>query len=344
MKLSDLGEFGLIDRIAKLSGAADPRVICGIGDDCAVIESGTPGKVLLVTTDLLVEGIHFRRHTTTPRLLGRKALAANLSDVAAMGGSPHVFTVSLAVRPNMSVAWVESLYDGIEERADEAEVSLVGGDTAATSDTTVISVTLLGECPKAEVIYRHGARPGDSIYVTGAPGESAAGLAIVTAEAMGNLQATALGDEEREDFDRLRLRHLDPEPRLQAGRMLASRHWATAMIDVSDGLAADLGRILERSGAGARVEAARLPISVPLRAACERLALDPLDLALGGGEDYELLFTAPPDLGEEALSRSLGIPVSWIGVITEGLGDLRVVDPSGRERPLEARGFEHFHR
>ncbi len=342
MKLSELGEFGLIDRIAKRTGAIHARVICGIGDDCAVIESGAPGTALLLTTDLLVEGIHFRRETTTPRLLGRKVLAANLSDVAAMGGTPHAFTVSLAAPPDLSVEWVEAMYAGIGERAADAAACLVGGDTAASPGPIAISVTLLGECPTEEVIYRRGARPGDAIFVTGAPGESVAGLALLAAEATGDIDAAALSGEERKDFDRLRSRHLDPEPRLHAGRTLAARRWATALIDVSDGVAADLGHVLERSGAGARVEAARLPLSGALCRACERLALDPLDLVLGGGEDYELLFTARADLDEAVLSHTLGLAVTRIGVVTNQTGELRILDPSGLERALRRPGFEHF--
>jgi thiamine-monophosphate kinase len=342
MRLSELGEFGLIDRIAKSAGATGARVICGIGDDCAVIESGAAGTALLVTTDLLIEGIHFRRETTAPRLLGRKILAANLSDVAAMGGAPHAFTVSLAAPRDLPVEWVEAVYEGIGERAAEAAACLVGGDTAASPGPIAISVTLLGECPTEEVIYRRGARPGDAIFVTGSPGESAAGLALLAAESAGNLDTAALSPEARADFDHLRSRHLDPEPRLHAGRALAARRRATALIDLSDGVAADLAHVLTRSDVGARLQAERLPLSGALCRACEHLALDPIDLALGGGEDYELLFSAGADLDEKVLSHALGLAVTRIGVITDRAGELLVLDPSGRERPLRQPGFEHF--
>ena len=337
MKLSEIGEFGLIDRLARLarSGAG---VIQGIGDDCAVLEGGAPGTALLFTTDLLIEQVHFDRATTPARALGRKALAASLSDVAAMGGAPRFFVVSLAAPPHTPVEWVEALYEGIEARAAEAGAVLVGGDTTASPDAIHLAIALLGECPTAEVIYRRGARPGDSIFVTGSPGESAAGLALLTAELTGSFDPCA----DRAVFEALKARHLDPEPRLRAGRALARAGAATALIDVSDGLLADLGHVLARSGCGARVEAARVVISPGLAAAGARLGLDPLALALSGGEDYELLFTAPPDAEPEALSRLLEIAVSRIGTITPGPDRARVVDAAGNEVPIPRAGFDHF--
>jgi thiamine-monophosphate kinase len=192
------------------------------------------------------------------------------------------------------------------------------------------------------VIYRRGARPGDAIFVTGAPGESAAGLALLAAESAGSLNTAALSQEAREDFDHLRSRHLDPQPRLHAGRTLAARRQATALIDVSDGVATDLAHVLARSDVGARVQAGRLPLSGALSRACEQLALDPIELALAGGEDYELLFTAGADLDEEVLSHALGLAVTRIGLITDRAGELLILEPSGRERPLRHPGFEHF--
>jgi thiamine-monophosphate kinase len=337
MKLSEIGEFALIDRLAVLArGGAG--VIQGIGDDCAVLEAGAPGTVLLFTTDLLIEHVHFDRATTPARALGRKALAANLSDVAAMGGTPRFFLVNLAAPPHTPVEWVEALYAGIGERADASGAALVGGDTAASPDAIHLAIALLGECPEAEVIYRHGARPGDSIFVTGSPGESAAGLALLTAELAGGFDPGA----DRAAFEALKARHLDPEPRLNAGRALARARAATALIDVSDGLLADLGHVLARSGCGARVEAARVPVSPALAAAGARLGLDPLALALAGGEDYELLFTAPPGAAPEALSRLLGVAVSRIGAITPGPDRARVVDAAEKEVPILPSGFDHF--
>jgi thiamine-monophosphate kinase len=342
MKLSDLGEFGFIERVAKYAGSDDPRVICGIGDDCAVIESGRPGEVLLLTTDLLQEGTHFDRATTPPHLLGRKALAASLSDIAAMGGSPLFFTVSISAPPDTPVAWADAVYAGLTERAVASETVLVGGDTAASPGGCALAVTLIGECARDEVVYRRNARPGDAIFVTGYPGESAAGLRLLRARATGLLDPTDLGGEGSADFDRLAARHLDPEPRLSAGRHLAAGRHASAMIDVSDGVAADLMHILESSGVGATLESPALPLTEPLRKTCTRLALDPVALILTGGEDYELLFTAASGLDEKALSRSLDLTVTRIGRVTDRPARLQIRDARGREIRLPEGGFDHF--
>jgi thiamine-monophosphate kinase len=342
MKLSDLGEFGLIARLARGASAGE-GVICGIGDDCAVIESGKPGLALLVTTDLLVEGVHFDRRTTTARWLGRKTLAASLSDVAAMGGEPRAFTVNLAAPPALTVDWVDALYAGIDERARASRAALVGGDTSSSPGPIFLSMTLLGRCPAEEVVYRRGARAGDAIFLTGWPGESAAGLALLGAGAAGREPPGLISAEETAQRERLQARHLDPEPRLSAGRRIAAGRLATAMIDVSDGVVADLGHILESSGAGARVDAAAVPLSRDLVNTCRLLGLDPLRLALTGGEDYELLFTGPPSPGAAELSGVLGLPVSRIGTITPAAGRLEILDPEGRALDLPRGGFEHFH-
>jgi thiamine-monophosphate kinase len=342
MKLSDLGEFGFIERLARYAGTDDPRVICGIGDDCAVIESGRPGKVLLVTTDLLQEGVHFEDATGPPRLLGRKALVTGLSDIAAMGGVPMFFSVSLSVPPDTSVSWVEEVYAGLGERAAASKTALIGGDTTASLKDRSLSVTVIGECPQDEVVYRRNARPGEAIFVTGNPGESAAGLRLLRARAAGGPGAPGASGEESEDFDHLTARHLDPEPRLFAGRRLAADRHASAMIDVSDGVAADLGHILEGSRVGAVLDARLLPVSASLQRACARLALDPVILGLSGGEDYELLFTAPASLDEKALSRSLELAVTRIGRISDGPARLEIRDARDRVISLAGGGFDHF--
>lgn len=338
MKLTDLGEFPLIARLAKRAGGDGARVIRGIGDDCAVLDAGAAGRVLLLTTDLLTEGVHFDRRTAAPRLLGRKALAANLSDIAAMGGAPTFFTVSLAAPPDTEFDWVDALYEGLQERAAASGALLVGGDTSSSNAGITISIALLGECQTDRVCYRKGARPGDGVFVTGWPGESAAGLALLEAEAAGG----GAGGASETDLARLRARHLDPEPRLAAGRRLAEGRLATALIDLSDGLAADLERLTEASGVGARVEGARVPLSPPLRKGAEALSLDPLRLALAGGEDYELLFTAPDEVSAERLAEALGLPVHRVGVVTPPGTGLVLLDAAGEPLALSRRGHEHF--
>ncbi len=339
MKLSDLGEFGLIARIARHAGAAGARVLRGIGDDCAVLDGGVPGRVVLLTTDLLTEGVHFERRTSPARLLGSKALAVNLSDIAAMGGTPTFFTVTLCAPPDTPVEWVDGFYAGLLERARSSGAALVGGDTSASRGPITVSLALLGECPSSEVLYRSGARPGDGVYVTGWPGESAAGLALLQTEGGDPADAGRAADD---DLTHLRTRHLDPEPRVLAGRRLAEGKLATALIDVSDGLAADLGRLAEASGVGARLEGERVPLSPALRKGAAAAGRDPLELALTGGEDYELLFTAPEGAGEEALSDVLDLPVRLIGRVTAPGTPLSIVDPPGDPLELSRPGHDHF--
>lgn len=339
MKLSELGEFGLIARIARQAGATGSPVISGIGDDCAVVETVAPDRALLLTTDTLTEGVHFLKRTSPPRLLGRKALAVNLSDIAAMGGTPVVFTVNFTAPSGLSVEWAEAFYAGIMERANADGVALVGGDTSSSSGGISVSVALLGECPKAEIVYRRGARPGDGIFLTGWPGESAAGYAILGA---GEEEPPAAPAARAPALEKMVMRHLDPDPRLAAGRHIAAGGIASAMIDVSDGVAADLAHILERSHVGALLDAGALPLSDPLREAAAHLGLDPATLALTGGEDYELLFTAQDTLDVAQLSRALSLEVTRIGEITGPGAALEIRDADGAPLTLPNSGYQHF--
>lgn len=325
MRLQDLGEFGLIDRIAsRAARCAGVRI--GIGDDAAALEP-TPGSVTLATSDMLLEGVHFDLALSDPVSLGRKSLSVNLSDIAAMGGAPRFCLLSLAVPRGISVEFLDAFTTGFLERADEFGVALVGGDTCASRGGLTISVTVLGVQRPELVIPRSGARPGDLIFVTGTLGDSALGLKL-------------LRSNEREG--EAVLRHLDPAPRVREGMALAQARIPTAMIDVSDGLLADLGHILELSGAGARLDLARLPISAAFDGRRAELTGDPFLLPLAGGEDYELLFTAPPERMEAAMATlaPLGTPLSVIGEIT-GAG-VRVVAPDGSDYPVVAKGYNHF--
>lgn len=326
MKLAELGEFGLIDRIRRRAGAA-PGVLIGIGDDCAAVE--LPGELLLTSTDLLIEEVHFRRAWTTPHLLGRKSVAVNVSDIAAMGGTPRQLYLGLGVPPAMAVEEIEALLAGVLEAAGEYGAALVGGDTCRSPGPLLIAVTASGSVPAGEMIRREGARPGDGLYVSGTLGDAALALR--------QLQA----GETPEPF--LAGRHHDPQARTRLGRALATAGIPSAMIDLSDGLLADLGHILEASGVGAEVEEETLPLSPALARA---LATDPslLELALGGGEDYELLFTVPAGR-EEALAAAAAAattPVSRVGRIVAPEQGLTLRDRLGRQQPLGQRGFNHF--
>lgn len=326
MRLREIGEFGLIGRIASRA-VAGPAVRIGIGDDAAATEP-SPGRWLLTTSDMLVEGVHFDLAYTDPLRLGRKSLAVNLSDIAAMGGEPRDFLLSLAIPPGLAVEFLDLFTEGMLALAAEHGVALVGGDTCRSVAGLVISVTLHGEQRPERTVRRSGARPGDRIFVTGTLGDSALGLELLR---RGEREGWAVE------------RHLDPSPRVAVGLALAGSGLATAMIDVSDGLVADLGHILELSGVGARVEANLLPLSPHFRQGACLVSADPLALALSGGEDYELLFTVPAGREGEVASclTRTGVPATVIGVIAEGSG-VTVAGPDGRELHPLREGYNHF--
>ncbi len=326
MKLRDLGEFGFIDRLSR---TVNPQagVLLGIGDDAAVTEPHA-GAVTLTSTDMLVEGVHFDLSYSDPYSLGRKSLAVNLSDIAAMGGRPRFVLLALAIPPTLSVEFLDIFTAGFLALADEHGVALIGGDTCSSRAGLVISVTVLGEQEPALFVARGGARPGDLVCVTGTLGDAAVGLEL-------------LRRGEREGW--CVRRHLAPTPRLREGERLAVAGLPTAMIDVSDGLLADLGHILEQSGNGAVIELSRLPLSDNYRETVARLALDPFAPALAGGEDYELLFTLPPDRWQEArqFMEQVGTGVDCIGTIRPEPG-IDIIGLDGLPWESRAAGFDHF--
>ena len=330
----EIGEFGFTDRIAARGLSRSEGVICGIGDDCAVLE-GPGEQVLLVTSDLMVEGVHFVREGISPDDLGYKLLAVSLSDIAAMGGEPRDATVSLAVSEKEDVLFVEAIYEGLRSLAARHAVNIVGGDTTKSPGPMVLDLTLLGRSGRDRVCLRSGARPGDLVFVSGTLGDSAAGLDLVLG-----------GQADSGDSDGTYLvgRHRRPEPRLDLGRRLAGTGAVTAMIDVSDGIGSDLRHICERSGVSAVVDRARIPISAALRSYAASADVDPVELALTGGEDYELLFTARPDAAELVESLRGSVPVTQIGVVEAGQAELFELNASGVRTSSQSRGHDHFHR
>jgi thiamine-monophosphate kinase len=332
--LEDLGEFGLIKRIAERCGTTRTCVLRGIGDDAAALKP-SPGKVLLSTTDLLIEHIHFNLEYTDPYSLGQKALAINISDIAAMGGSPRFFLSSIALPTHLPAEFVDDLYRGMAEVANTYGVALVGGDTSASPSGLFIDVHLLGEVGEGEIVSRRGARPGDRLMTTGCLGQSAFGLAMLNR--MGCKEALKRHQESV-------VRHLRPVPRLEIGRALAERRLATSMIDISDGLVSDLGHLVHASGVGAAVWSARLPLSDQFRQEVLKLQEDPIAFALRGGEDYELLFTVEKgQVGEAmALGERMGCPVTEVGEITSNEGKVAVLDERNQEASIEVTGFDHF--
>ena len=321
------GEFDLIDRFfgraARAGRTEGGAVALGIGDDCALL-TPTAGHQWLVTADMLVEGRHFLS-TVSPRRLGHKALAVNLSDLAACGATPRAFFLSLAL-PRVDEAFLAGFAQGLFELADAQGIVLAGGDT--TAGPLNLNITAMGEVPAGQALLRSGARVGDDLWVSGTLGDARLALEVFR----GTLSLSAA------QFDEVRLRMEMPEPRVALGKAL--RGLATSAVDVSDGLAGDLGHVLQRSNVGATLRLADLPRSAVLGAMPEdlqRLCL------LTGGDDYELVFTAPPDARQRVLEagRAAGTPVYRIGRIESAPG-LRVVDGLGHPVQDLPRSFDHF--
>jgi thiamine-monophosphate kinase len=342
-QLGDIGEAELLRHLRDRIPAA-PDVAVGIGDDAAVV-SLTPSA--LVTTDSLVEGVHFVRDATPARLLGRKALTVNLSDIAAMGGISRHALVSLCLPSQLELSWVDSLYDGLLERAAEVGVSIVGGNVARSPESIVVDVTLLGEAEAP--LLRSGAQPGDVVVVTGELGAAAEGVELLRRGARldedRELRTTGVWTESSaEAVLTCLVAQLDPRPPLALARSLAERGLAHAGMDVSDGLSSDLAELCRQGNLGARVEAGGIPVS----AAVSRLARagggDALSRALHGGEDYELLLAVAPARLEELkeLASVWGVPISAVGEFFEGPPRVRLRDDTG-ERPMPAGGHDHFH-
>lgn len=328
-----LTESALIDAIRRRAAGGD-GVRVGIGDDCAVLEP-TPGTMLVATTDLLIEDVHFRRRYTEPADIGWKSLAVNLSDVAAMGASPRWALIALACPTTTTMEEVEAFYTGLQTLGAEHGVALVGGDTSSSPAGWFVNVTVLGETIGTP-LTRSGARPGDVVAVTGTLGRAAAGLAVLQrSKAPAGVATGCLAD--------LTTAHLRPRPRVAEGRWLGGAGGVTAMIDLSDGLATDLAHVARESGVGARVDLSRLPVAESTRAVARALGSDALAWATGGGEDYELLLTCGRSVFDrlsEGLERATGARLTAIGEIEAGR-QVAFVDARGRARSA-ASGWEHF--
>ena len=323
MKLRSLRERELVAGIRRDFARTGRGVRLGIGDDAALVMPGRAG--LLLTTDLLIEGVHFTTAIQPAYLLGRKSLNVNVSDIAAMGGRPRFALLGLGLKAGLREEWVEAFFSGFKSAAAEAGVALVGGDISA-SNSICISVTLAGDAEQC--VRRSGARPGDLIFVSGALGQAAAGLELLK-------RGFGLGRDQKADL--LVKAFLDPVPRVRLGRELARKRLASAMIDTSDGLSVDLLHLCQESRCGADIELQALPISSELRS----FGRQPEELALHGGEDYQLLFAVPPGRLPEVSRLKKRYGLYQIGAFRPGRG-ISVVDGRGKKRPLEPRGFEHL--
>jgi thiamine-monophosphate kinase len=313
----------------------------GIGDDAAVFETDG-ARDWLACSDLMTEGVHFRREWSPPRLLGRKALAVTLSDIAAMGGAARYALVSIALPPALPAGFVDELFDGLLDYADASNVAIIGGDTSSSTGSLFIDTVALGDCEAGRAIRRNGATVGDVIYVTGALGASVAGLMLLErGYRLTNNAANDSVDEPCRARASAMSKHLSPAPHLALGRLLGEYGLATAIIDVSDGLSTDLSHVLDESGCGAIIRAAAIPLAEAARTLADELNAAPLALALHGGEEYELLFTARPEHRADIarLSSEANVPITAIGEITAGSG-LRL-ERDGVVEPLRASGYEH---
>ncbi len=330
MKIKELGEFRFIDRVKQGCVVRPGGVIKAIDDDCCVFR--TPEKkVNLLTTDMLVENIHFIRDAIPAFTLGRKSLAVNISDIAAMGGVPGEAVISLAIPETVEVDYLDKFYEGMRSMCGEFMVNILGGDTTSSPQHLAINIALTGWAAEDEVLYRDGARPGDIVFLTGHVGSSAAGLDIVLTK------REFAGKQELLDA------HYDPRPQVKEGRIISGLKAAHSLIDVSDGIASDLGHICRQSGAGAVLDWSDIPVTETFRKYCAQFQEDPERLALHVGEDYVLLGTHPAEkaviLKEALLSR--GCRYFPIGRIVEGYG-IKLQMPDGAIKPIPDRGYDHF--
>jgi len=308
--------------ISRIRSRATQRkgIVAGIGDDCAILQVPV-GHQGLVTTDFSLEGIHFRREWHPPEVVGHRCLARGFSDIAAMGGTPVAAFLSLALPQNLRQPWVDRFIKGLLRLADRFNVTLAGGDTAQSPGGILADIVVIGSIPKGKAIRRSGARSGDRIYVTGTLGGAAAALKLLFA-----------GKKLRQaDFPR----HFRPVPRIEVGQFLLEKGLASAMIDLSDGLSTDLGHICEESGVGAEIQAPAIPCASVGKPAHE---VD-LQLALHGGDDYELLFTGPRE--KQVPPRIAGVDITQIGHVTRQK-HIILMNDQGVGSELHPQGWEHF--
>lgn len=328
MQLRKIGEFGLIDLIKKKVYTKNKRVVLNIGDDAAILKN-SPGKLLIFTTDTMMEKVHFDLRYCSFKDVGWKSMAANLSDIAAMGGAPLAGLVSLGLPKRIKVEQVLKLYSGMKILSTKFKCPIVGGDIFFSPQGVVVTISLLGEVERNLFKTRGGARVGDLIYVTGDLGEAEAGLRILRKSNKKKISITK--------------KHLTPCPRIAESRLLIKNLRISSMIDISDGLSSDLHHICEESNKGALIYAEKIPISQRITKVCKSLNLSPLNLALSSGEEYELLFTLSPGDEEKLRRVTKGrFKVTLIGKIRNKNEGVKILDLDGKIRNLKKTGYIHF--
>ena len=348
MEIKELGEFGLIDHLTKDFKAKNKSTIKGVGDDCAVMHYGE--KETLISTDMLMEGVHFDLTYVDMKHLGYKSAMVNISDIFAMGGTPRQMTVSIAVSKRFNVEDLEAFYDGLRMACDKWNVDIVGGDTTASLTGLAISITVIGEADKEEIIYRSGARDTDLICVSGNLGAAYCGLQLLEREKTvyyQQLQEARKKDknaviEFQPDFsgrEYLLERQLQPEARGDIMKALRDAGiQPTSMIDISDGLSSELMHICKQSNTGCRLFEKEIPIDYQTAVMAEEMNMNLVTCALNGGEDYELLFTCP--IGDYEKVKKID-NVRIIGHITKPELGTILVTRDGQEFPLKAQGWQH---
>ena len=358
MQLKEIGEFGLIDRIKNIVDTSSAELIVGIGDDAAAFRS-SKDHLTLVTTDALIEGVHFDLDYFTFQQLGWRALAVNLSDIAAMGGLPKYAVFSLGLPEKIQVESVEEFYQGAKEVGDKFQTAVIGGDTTQSPDRLFVSVTVVGEVEENKLTLRSGAQIGDAVFVTGTLGGAQAGLQLLKSggtplrPTLDKLRAGSLkggskgGVPARADSKHGALieKHLTPQPRINEARFLVDNFPIHTMIDVSDGLASEINHICKQSGVGALLNADDIPIDSASQEAADLFKEKPLNFALNGGEDFELLFTAPEQVADalqKKFREKFGFECARIGTIKEQAVGIVLEDTDGKQVPILAKGYEHF--
>jgi thiamine-monophosphate kinase len=336
-EINQLGEFGLINRLTQNFTLQQPSSLIGIGDDAAIIDND--GSLTVVTTDMLVEGIHFDLMYTPLKHLGYKSVVVNLSDIYAMNATPGQITVSIAISNRFSVEALEELYEGIRLACKNYGVDLVGGDTTSSNKGLIICVTAIGQGEKDKLTYRSGTKSGDLLCITGDVGAAYLGLQILEREKQLYLSNPAI-QPDLENQNYLIGRQLKPEARKDMIETFAkARFVPTAMIDVSDGVSSDLLHICKQSGVGAIIEESGVPIHPEAKMMALKFQLDPLTCALNGGEDYELLFTIDP----KDVEKIRYLPDIYImGEITEASEGVKLHTTGGKRHDLLAQGWRHF--
>lgn len=337
-RLSNLGEFQLIQSIPRQFTTEGIRATVGIGDDAAVLPL-SPKQHLVISTDLLIEDIHFRKKTSTLYDIGYKAAAANLSDMAAMGATPTAMFVAIALPPSFTNQDWQKFYKGLAIPGKSYKVKVLGGDTSSSPTSLFITITIIGLVRPGHILTRQGAKVGDAIYVSGTLGDSAAGLAYLE-KCTRPPKLSAL----QKAMKYLVQRHLQPTARIALGQLLASQPYASATMDLSDGLSGDLKHLCQHSHVGALIDSRQIPMSQEIQYYAKKSRTTPLPWSLHGGEDYELLFTIPPKWQQEfeRKAKKQRMAISKIGVIQPKRFGIRIVQNDGSQERLSSKGYEHF--